>query len=185
VKRPSQRERALPMPLLAGLRPESAVDDELDWFFNLAESEMGVQSSYHACLSHHDAGEPSMTFDDVVEATHRHGRIRQWLNAIPSSDAGVLQAAYEQRPWPVALYDALGHLTGIYVRLACALDPWPTDRESQQVVEMARAAWVVSSGELEPGHRAFVLRRRDAEVRLAKAHQAYAAARGSGHGRPS
>jgi hypothetical protein len=100
-----------------------------------------------------------------------------WLKAIAGSDAGVLQAAYEERSWPAELFQALGRVTGVYVRLACALDRWPEDRASQQVVEMARAEWLVSSGELRPGNRAFVTRRRDAEIRFARAHRAYGAAR--------
>src|ERR1019366_6706158 len=84
------------------------------------------------------------TPEDFVEAAHAERLIRGWLRAIPSSEAGVLQAAYETRSWPRRLRDELGTLTGIVVRLACALDPWPEDRQSRELVEMVRAGWLES-----------------------------------------
>jgi hypothetical protein len=179
TRRPRIERARRPMPLVSALRPQNAVDDELDWFFNCAEGDMGVPSSYYACLSHQGDDEPSMTLDDAVEAAHRHGRIRAWLRAIPRADAGVLQVAYELRPWPVELYDELGKLTGIVARLACALSAWPEDRDTQQLVEMASAWSLASSGVAPRGDTTFARLRREAERRFARAHHAYAVARGS------
>jgi hypothetical protein len=92
----------------------------------------------------------------------------------------VLQVAYEVRPWPVDLYDELGRLTGIVVRLACDSGSWPAERRAQQAAEMARAEALAiecvewrgqSLGPIAP------LRQR-AEKRFARAHHAYAHARG-------
>jgi len=179
--------RHVPKPsgprFVADLRPRIVVDDELDWFFNRAEGDMGLTSNYRACLGRLADDDYRRTAEDAAEAAHRHRRIRLWLKAIPDSDAGVLQAAYELREWPIPLFDALGRLTGVYVRMACALDPWPADRASQQVVEMARAEWLVASGAVRPRDPAFAVLRRQAEVRFVRAHQAYALARSILRGR--
>jgi hypothetical protein len=164
------------------LRTRPVVDRELEWFFNRAECEMGVRSNFMSVLEGAHSGETVPTPEEAATAAHGYRRIRGWLGAIPDSDAGVLQAAYEIRPWPSALYDELGRLTGIVVRLACALDPWPPDRRSQELVETARAGWLES--ECGPYRRygvgPLVRLRREAEKRFAQAHHAYCVVRGEG-----
>jgi hypothetical protein len=150
------------------LRPSWAVEDDLEWFFNRAESDMGAQSNFQAVLGRHRP----MTSEDMAEACHRHRRIRSRLKAIPDAEAGVLQAAYELRAWPVALYDKLGRLTGVVVRLACALDRWPDDRPSQQALEMVRAGWLLGQG-LHPSNATLSRLRQEATVRLTRAHAAF------------
>jgi hypothetical protein len=175
MKRPPKIDKPIPTPFVADLRPRQALETELDWFFNRAESDI-------ACLGQRAY---EHTAEDAAEASHRHRRIRSWLKAIPDSDAGVLQAAYELRPWPIELYDQLGRLTGVFVRLACALDTWPADRAAQQVVEMARADWLVSSGDMRSGDPAFMTLRRAAESRFARAHHAYSVVRSAARSRGS
>ncbi len=182
MKRPPKIARPKATPFVADLRPRHAVDDELDWFFNRAECDMGNQSNYLAMLGRAGPGSAIPSPEAAVEAAHRARLVHRWLKAMDPADAGVLQCAYELRPWPIALYDALGRLTGVYVRLACALDSWPDDRASQQVVEMARAEWLAASGEIRPGGGAFVTLRREAEVRFVRAHHAYGVVRGGVRG---
>ena len=146
------------------LRPPPKIEEDLEWFFNRAESDMGARSNF--------PGNPQISPEDAVEACHRYRRIRRWLTTIADSDAGVLQSAYELRPWPVVLYDALGRLTGVVVRIACALDYWPEDRWSQEAIEMARAAWLAAQS-LSPANTTFVRLRRYAAARLSRAHAAY------------
>ena len=153
------------------LRPTQAAQDDLEWFFNKADSEMGAQSNFHAALGTHRS--PPVATEDAVEACRRVRRIRSWLKAIADPDAGVLQAAYELRAWPVALYDKLGRLTGIVVRLACALDRWPADRSAQRALEMVRAGWLVAQS-LTPSNATLARLRQEATVRLSRAHTAYA-----------
>jgi hypothetical protein len=168
-------------PAVHMLRPTPLVDTELDWFFNRVECDMGVRSNFHAALSRHFASE-RVTPEDAAEASHAHRTIRRWLLAIPDAEAGVLQAAYEQRAWPASLVDELGRITGVVVRLACALDPWPADQASQRLLETARAHWLEShcSKGRGRGFETLLSLRREGEVRFARAHHAYAVVRGKG-----
>ena len=143
---------------------------------------MGLQSTFGETLGVRSPGASAPSPEENLGAAHAYRTIRGWLRAIDDSDAGVLQAAYEVRPWPMDLYDDLGRLTGIVVRLACDPTTWPADRRAQQAVEMARAEALAdeclqwrgqSDGPIIP------LRRR-AEKRFVQAHHAYAAVRGDG-----
>ena len=159
-------------PSIHDLRPARAVEEELEWFFNTAESDMGAQSNFMAMIGRATPRSP----EDAVEACRRYRRIRAWLKAIVDSDAGVLQAAYELRDWPVVLQDKLGRLTGVVVRLACALDRWPDPRAAQQAREMIRATWLAADcSVLNP---TFSRLRGAAQVRFARAHLAYRTVRG-------
>ena len=169
-------------PAIHMLLPTPIVDTELDWFFNRAECEMGVPSNFHAVLPRHLAQSERRTPEDAAEASHAHRTIRRWLLAIPGADAGVLQVAYEQHDWPSSLVDELGRITGVVVRIACALDRWPADKAAQRVVETARTRWLDShcSKGRGRGFETLLRLRREGEVRFAKAHHAYAVVRGHG-----
>ena len=159
-------------------------DVELEWFWNRAEAEMGVRSDFESQLGVRapHAGAPAP--DEVVEAAHAYRRIRDWLAAMPPGQVAVLKAAYEAWPWPTALYDELGRLTGIAVRFACvyAGETCPEDESKKKRVLLARAA--VLSLECERYrvvHLApLVPLRREAEKSFARARHAYAHARGKG-----
>ena len=167
-------------PAVHMLRPTSVVDTELQWFFNRVDCDMGVHSNFHDALSGQLTPSEGVTPEDAAEASHAQRTIRGWLLAIPDADAGVLQSAYEQRAWPGSLVDELGRITGVVVRLACAQGPWPADRRSQALVELARAGWLES--ECGPYRRYGVgplaRLRREAEKRFAQAHHAYSVVRG-------
>jgi hypothetical protein len=169
-------------PAIHMLRPTPLVDTELDWFFNRAECDMGVPSNFHAVLDQYVARSERRTPEEAAEASHAHRTIRRWLLAISDANAGVLQSAYEQRDWPASLVDELGRITGVVVRLACALDRWPADQAAQRLIETARARWLESycSKGRGRGFETLLRLRRDGEVRFAKAHHAYAVVRGKG-----
>jgi len=169
-------------PAVHMLRTKPAFDIELEWFFNRAECDMGLRSTFEATLGPRCPRQGAPSPEETVEAAHAYRTIRGWLRAIDDRDAGVLQAAYDVRPWPVHLYDDLGRLTGIVVRLACAVGRWPEERRAQQAMEMARAEVLA--------HECFQCRgtsfrplarlRREAEKRFARASHAYAVVRGEG-----
>jgi hypothetical protein len=166
-----------PFPFVHQLRPLPSVNEDLDFFFNRAECDMGISSNFEQALG------PKSTWvrlspEDAAEAAHRYRRIRTWLKAISDPDAGVLQAAYELRDWPVALFDQLGRLTGIVVKMACALDSLHAERRHQQLIEMARARWLVSSGAPLCQNESLERLRREAEVRFVRALHAYTVVRG-------
>jgi hypothetical protein len=165
-----------PLPFVYQLRPLPSVDEELDWFFNRAECDMGVSSNFEQALGPKSPS-AQRSPEDAAEAAHRYRRIRTWLKAIADSDAGVLQAAYEVRDWPVALFDELGRLTGIVVRMACALDGMHYDRKLQQLIEMARAKWLASSGAPLRLNASLQRLRREAQTRFIRAHHAYSVVR--------
>jgi hypothetical protein len=167
---------------VGGLRQRPAADVELEFFFNEAEVAMGIRSNYLRMLGPLLVAQDHPSPEDAAEAAHAYRRIRGWLRAIPDADAGVLQAAYEVQPWPERLHGELGRLTGVVARLACALDPWPYDRRSQQLVERARAEWLSAQcgAGLTWSFVPLVKLRRAAELRFAKAHHAYQVARGHG-----
>ena len=161
-----------PVMYLGELRASPQVDRELDFFFNRAEAAMVPPSNYWALLRGRTGEASTWNLEDAAEAAHAHRRIRGWLLAIPDSDAGVLQAAYTVRYWPKELYDALGQLTGIVVRLACATDGLGLEREELARMEMVRAEWLAKAGErLRP-------LRWEARGRFARAVRAYTTARG-------
>ena len=165
---------------VARVRPDVRLDGELDWFFNRAECDMGNQSNYLAMLGPYGPGSALPSPEDAALASHRERRIRGWLRAMDSSDAGVLQCAYELRAWPVALYDALGRLTGVVVRLACALDTFPEERRDLLLLEMARADWLAGMGSDPAADSTLTRLKREAQTRFVWAHHAYSAARKAG-----
>jgi hypothetical protein len=169
-----------PIATVGQLRPRRDVEAELDWFFNRAECDMGVQSNYLAMLGLHGPGSNVPSPEDAVLAAHRFRHILRWLKAIDTADAGVLQCAYELRAWPIPLWDRLGRLTGIVVRIACAMAPLPGARDALQAIEMARADLLAVRCARAGIDAELHAMRREAEARFAHAHQAYSAVRGEG-----
>ena len=159
-------------------------DVELEWFWNRAQAEMGMRSGFESQLGVRapHAGAPAP--DEVVDAAHAYRQIERWLERVLPLHVAVLKAAYEACPWPTPLYDELGRLTGIAVRLACvyAGETCPEDEPSLRRVLLTRAA--VLSAECErcrAVHVApLVALRRGAEKYFAHAQHAYARARGKG-----
>jgi hypothetical protein len=172
-----------PVILLSTLHSRPAHDAELAWFFNRAEGQMGVGSTFHASLGARCPRAAQPTPEEMVEAAYAYRRILGWLCAMPRPLAGVLQVAYASRPWPTPLYDAAGRLTGIVVRLACRREPWPHDPVRQQAVENTRAELLAVDCERYKGFGfgPVVRLRREAHARFTKAHRAYARARGRRH----
>jgi hypothetical protein len=152
------------------------VERELEWVFALAEGEMGNRSNYERSLSTVDPECTARTAEDRVEAARRHSKILGRLRAMPSREAGVLQAAYEPAGWPVRLRDELGVLTGIVVRLVCAEVGLPEEREAMKGLEQSvakRLADEQATRGLEPIQRLRV----QAQELLSAAHRAYAEVR--------
>ena len=96
--------------------PCGPADEELEWFFTMAESSMGRRSNFEDSLriQRHRRDQS----ESHVEAVRAHRVILERLRSIGDPHAGVLQAAYTARPWPLPLLLALGRHTGIVVRLA-------------------------------------------------------------------
>jgi hypothetical protein len=100
------------------VRPCGPANQELEWFFTMAECSMGLRSNFSQALVHERQrqDDPDLRF----EAARAHRIILGHLQHMGDPDAGVLFAAYAARPWPIELIDELGRLTGIMVRLEAA-----------------------------------------------------------------
>jgi hypothetical protein len=98
--------------------PYGPADEELEWFFTMAESSMGRRSNFEDSLriQRHRRDQS----ESHVEAVRAHRVILERLRGMGDPRAGVLQAAYTARAWPVPLLLTLGRHTGIVVRLATA-----------------------------------------------------------------
>lgn len=173
-------QKATQSLLVHHLRVRPTSDLELEWFFNAVECDMGLRSNWYLALGPDCPTAVEGTPEDFVEAAHVERLIRGWLRALPDPEAGVLQAAYETRLWPRRLRDDLGTLTGVVVRLTCALDPWPDDPQSRSLVEMTRAGWLDSECEQYGAASVLAELRRAAEVRFGRAIRAYESIRGMG-----
>ncbi len=121
------------------LRASPAVEAELEWFFSMAESAMGCRSNFAQAAARVRPLEDLPTPEDDAEAAREQRRIRALVRAMPSKQAGVLQAAYAPRPWPLGLREELGRLTGLVVRLTCAEVALPDDRQGLDAVEIVVA----------------------------------------------
>jgi hypothetical protein len=159
--------------------PTGPPDAELEWFFTMAESDMGARSNFTTMVGQHDG----RSIDMRAEAARARRTILEWLVEIRDPHAGVLQAAYEARPWPLALREALGRTTGVLARLASADGGgFPDDEGSRALLDLqaadrlTRALVLRGATALEP----FRLR---AGVLLRGAFLAYERARG-GPARP-
>jgi hypothetical protein len=161
--------------LVCARRASREVEDDLLWFFNQAECDLGLSSNYYESLGYFGelAAAPP---DTVVEEAHRYRRIRGRLKAISDSDAGVLQAAYTNRPWPAPLARELGRLTGVAVRLCFTPFTWPVGEALQdraERVEAERLSIVLGVA----GAELLGQLRREAEARFVRALRAYAGVR--------
>jgi len=145
---------------------------------------MGNQSNYLGMLGRHGPGSAIPSPEDAAEAAHRARGIHRCLTAMDSADAGVLQCAYELRDWPVLLWDALGRLTGVVVRLACALDRMPDDRRELQFLERVRADWLAELCPRTAVDSTLLRLKHEAQARFARAHQEYSRVRGSAPRQP-
>lgn len=134
IEKKNERTRAQTVPV-SRLPNVTEVERELEWFFAMAEGEMGEGSNYESTLAPvvPDCFEP--TAEDRVEAARMDSKILARLRAMPSADAGVLQAAYEPEGWPLRLREEFGTLTGLVVRLACGEMGLPEDRHEMKGME--------------------------------------------------
>jgi hypothetical protein len=103
---------------------------------------MGDHSNFVEC-AHHVSPDLESNGACVLEARAAAAHTRRILlgrvRALPANYAGALQAAYEVRPWPAPLQDALGRATGIAVRMAATAEGLPETREALDRFERAAA----------------------------------------------
>jgi hypothetical protein len=161
-------------------RPTGAPDIELEWFFTMADSAMGCRSNYAALLLG-DVRDDSP--EACAEAARARRKILGHLTYIGDPKAGVLSAAYEPKPWPLALREALGRLTGVVVRLdSAAGGRLPDDTFGRAAFDLRSAARLTAI--LAGGERALLVPLVScARSLLRDAVVAYERARG-GHERP-
>jgi hypothetical protein len=161
----------------AALDPVGPADDELDWFFTEAEPDVGVRSNYMDSLvpAQHRADTEEARF----VAARRYRVVLERLRTIGDPDAGVLEAAYAVRPWPVSLREALGRSTGVAVRLRVAERGMPADDAELDRLERQTAERLNEMVE-DFGPAALETLRAKAAAHFRRAYRAYRAERAHG-----
>lgn len=127
--------------------PSGPPDTELQWFFTMAESDMGSRSNFGPAIGQPHDDSP----ESRAQAARAHRTILEWLRQIGDPHAGVLQMAYQARPWPLPLREALGRVTGVVVHLGSAeAGPLPDDdagRDELDLLTARRFAEALARGE--------------------------------------
>jgi hypothetical protein len=160
--------------------PTGSPDRELEWYFTMAESDMGVRSNYMAMIR--QAGDDSL--DTCAEAARAQTRVTKWLTALGDHDAGVLKAAYVARPWGLVFREAFGRATGVIVRLAAAEVGLPDDDAELDRLEI-RTAERLSAIFRSRGARGIEPHRTKALALLQRAYGSYVRQRGGSEKPPT
>ena len=182
-----ESENNPPLRLVPGLRTHAAIaldpgalafpppgpaDRELEWYFTMAESDMGDRSNFSAVL-----GIPESSMEDRAEASHAQRTMRRRFVAMGMQDVGVLQVAYVARRWPLALRKKLGRVTGVVVRLAAADVGLPDDDVELGALER-RTADRLSVTLAQQGHAGLAKYHPRALAFLERAFRSYVRERG-------
>jgi hypothetical protein len=157
--------------------PSRAARHELRWFFNEAIKEVELPSNFVRLLSGMSPGSLAAV-ERRAEATHSARKIRDRLATISTLDAIMLQAIYEERPWPPRVEGALGVLTGPVAALPVVRAEHLRALVGARTRARTLTAWL---DELVAADRhALALWRPEAEIACAMAVTAYEHARGRG-----
>jgi hypothetical protein len=121
--------------------PTGPADIELEWFFTMAESDMGSRSNFGASV-----GDPPQDSPESCAEAARAARIIEGrLQRIGELHAGVLTAAYRARPWPLRLREALRRVTGVVVRIGSAEQGLPDDLGERDALDLRTATWLADA----------------------------------------
>jgi hypothetical protein len=166
---------------LATLTPASVADEELEWYFTMAESDLGARSNYLEMLiptRHGDSPGNTMVRRAMANTARRTilARLTE-LTRAEAPHAGVLQAAYTARPWPLTLRVAMGRATGIAVRLASA-DLGLPDSDAELDALERETAESLDRALARKGAPAIERWKLQASARYAQAFRAYERVRG-------
>jgi len=118
-----------------------ALDHELAWFFNTAESAMELPSVQGQLLAGRQPGSVGALLSRV-EATHAARKICERLKSLDVRDALVLAALYTERRWPRALVHKLQHLAGVVESLPGVRAQHLGERETGRTRATSTTAWL-------------------------------------------
>lgn len=172
--------------LISELRASDAVEEELEWFFCCAESEMGLRSSWEPLVAMAHFGvvgtrsDPADVMTDRrIEAARAERIIRERLGAIDPEHVRALMAAYEPRRWPARVAVAFGRLAGIAASSEVTVAAFYEAQALQRTHAKTPAEWL-DEQLAHGGRRAVAEMKLDAQSRWIKAVGAYRAVRGTG-----
>jgi len=157
--------------LLVGIR----TDDELRWFFNDAEIEMGQPSVLAAAFSGRGSGSLEVS-EDHAEARHSAGKIKDRLQNIGVREWRVLEALYTDRIWPGTLVRRLGPVVGVVEGLVGVRAQYLHEHKAQLTTAPSTTAWLEEL--VVRCSRDLVAWRKDAFLACERALEAYELARG-------
>ena len=115
--------------------PSGPADTELEWFFTMAESDMGARSNFGAMVGER----PPDTAESRAQAARAQRTILEFLKQVGDPHAGVLHVAYDALPWPPVLRETLDRVTGVVVRLGSAQRELPDDTPSRRALDLRTA----------------------------------------------
>ena len=107
----------------------SAIEDELEWFFEHGEK---------------DIREPKPWDPECRWGILAYRVVGNWLSELDRYDAEVLKVAYATGPRPANLQKRLGRVTTLVVRQASYEAGWPEEAAAQEALERrtaSRLAW--------------------------------------------
>jgi hypothetical protein len=157
--------------------PSREAREELRWFFNEAESEVGVPSSFAGLLGGASPASLEAT-ERRAEALHAARKIGERLQAVSVTDVRMLEALYTERPWPRALVRALGVLASPVAALVVVRTEHLRALVAARTQAKTLAAWLEEL--LAADRDALAPWRPEAELACAMAVAAYERARGKG-----
>jgi hypothetical protein len=173
-------------PSAVEIRALSAAEDELDWLFTRAESDLGRWSSYIPLIVEHlSSGARVGPIDEEdamiarIDAAKASRTIRAWIRQMPRTHVETLAAAYEERAFPERTRKAFGRLASIAVRLASARDAFDGARAHRATKARTVSEWIEETLARD-GLRGVASIKWEAQGRWVEALNAYRAVRDRG-----
>jgi hypothetical protein len=136
----SYRAKDCPDPVMKILSTRKDRLDDLSWFFDVAESEMGFGSSWGALVQICKTGITRRVAVDSMsqkrfDATMRHREIREILASLSPSHRLALERVYERRQYPIEILSKFGPLAGISVHTFAARRGFQLDANTRPADE--------------------------------------------------
>ncbi len=168
------------------IRALGAAEDELDWLFTCAESDLGRWSSYIPLLVEHlSDGARVGPIDDEdamiarIDAAGASRRIRGWIRQMPRTHVETLMAAYEERAFSERVRKTFGQLAGIAVRLSTAHAAFDETRAHRMTCARTVTEWL-DERIVRDGLRGVASLKWEAQCRWVEAMNAYVKVRDRG-----
>jgi hypothetical protein len=124
-------------------RASPSAEDDLDWFYTRAASELGQRSNFFVMFTGGNAQPGSEVMSDVrIAAMSRQRRVWRRLTRVPYPLQQVLQARFEAREWPKEARQVFGPGVGVAVRTEAAKERFRRDAGKRRARAETVAIWL-------------------------------------------